>query len=250
MPSKLIKQIPRKFPEKFEPGSIKTFNGKGFMFTDISPAGEEFVKLAKTTTKPLVDIGAAFGVCTYPALEAGADVIAIDICQEHLDILQSNIPDCYKEHLKIMCGSFPEDFDFEDNSISGILVSMVLPFLKPETLILALNKCYNWLEKNGCLFIYSITPHLPFYDMFYSTYKENVRNNVKWPGILDPTDCSSGKYEGALPDFLNLLDKKTLIRECKSAGFKIVKTVYNFPPSIPRHHYRNGKEFINIIAQK
>ena len=48
--TKMLKNtaIPRNFPKEFESGSISTFNGKGFMFTDLSPAAKEFVKLAKT----------------------------------------------------------------------------------------------------------------------------------------------------------------------------------------------------------
>ena len=149
-----------------------------------------------------------------------------------------------------MCGSFPEDFNFEKDSIFGILISHLLPFLEPEIIRISLNKCYNWLEKDGYIFIQSMTPHMPFYDSFYPTYKENVQNNVEWPGILNPTDYASEKYDGTLPTFLNLLDRKTLVRECESAGFKIVKTMYDFPASIPKHHYRNGKEFISVIAKK
>lgn len=243
-------QIPRNFPKEFEPGVIMTLNNKGFMFKDMHPAATEFIKFAKTAKKPVVDIGCAFGFYTYPALEAGADVIAVDACQEHLDILESNVPDSCKSHLQTICGNFPEEFDFKEGFISGILISQLLPFLTPEVIITSLNKCYHWLESNGYIFIHSMTPHMPFYDGYYSTYKKKVKNNAKWPGILNPLDYSSEEYKDALPSYLNLLDKKTLVRECESAGFKIVLAKYHFPPDSDQRYYRNGKEFVSVVAQK
>ncbi len=53
---------------------------------------EEFIKYAGETEGIVLDIGAAYGVSTIPALQTGATVIANDLDGRHLQILEQNTP--------------------------------------------------------------------------------------------------------------------------------------------------------------
>ena len=57
--------------------------------------------MLNTQKKPILDIGAAYGVNTIPALKNGATVIANDLEQSHLDILVVNTPKKYRKKFKI-----------------------------------------------------------------------------------------------------------------------------------------------------
>ena len=133
MPAMQTNQFSRDhWPEEWQQGMIKTKNTMGVMLNTLSPASEEFVKLANTANTELLDIGAAYGIATYPALENGATVTACDMSDEHLTILTQGVPDSHQQKLTTIQGVFPNDFDFLANSFDGINMSMLLHFLDAE----------------------------------------------------------------------------------------------------------------------
>ena len=79
------------WPEYWQNGVIKTLNSMGIMTTELSPASKGFVEFSKGCSRPVLDVGCAFGAATFPALENGAEVIACDIDAEHLKFIQENI---------------------------------------------------------------------------------------------------------------------------------------------------------------
>lgn len=107
--------------------AITTQNKKGFTYP-LTPYGLDFVAYSAQAQYPVLDIGAAFGIASIAALEAGAKVIAVDIEWQHLHSLQQNTPEKLQSRLLTKQGRFP-DIDFPKNSLSAIYISQVFPFL-------------------------------------------------------------------------------------------------------------------------
>ena len=113
------------------------------MTTSFSPIVVKFIEHAKTAKKPLLDIGSAFGIATHPSLQVGSTVIACVIFRKHLEILASTTPKDTLNRLILHNLSFPLETNYSNNSLSGILISLVLHFLDGETIELGLKKCFQ-----------------------------------------------------------------------------------------------------------
>lgn len=238
------------WPEEFEQGIIKTANAMGVMFKEFSPAAEAFVQYAKIAKQALLDIGAAYGATTIPALENGADVIACDLSKEHLSILNKSVKKQYRPHLKTIIGSFPENLKFDHASLSGILISNVLHFMSGESIERGLRDCWEWLETGGRLFITVMTPHLSFYHQLIPEYEAKVVNGDKWPGIFNPKLVATEKWKDNVPDFVHLFEIDTIKKVVENAGFHIDHIGYFCYNNYPDEHRTDGKEFISLCATK
>jgi hypothetical protein len=84
--------IPANWPREVERGLIPTDNAMGVMTSELSPAAEDFVAHARDARRPLLEVGAAYGNATLPALAAGATVIANDLSSSELAVLASSAP--------------------------------------------------------------------------------------------------------------------------------------------------------------
>ena len=238
------------WPEEFEQGIIKTANAMGVMFKEFSPAAEAFVQYAKFAKHPLLDIGAAYGATTIPALENSADVIACDLSKEHLLILNKSVKKQYRQHLKTIMGKFPDDLKFDHESLSGILISNVLHFMDGNTIIRGLRHCWEWLEKDGQLFITVMTPHLSFYHQLIPEYEAKVLKGETWPGIFNPQLVATEKWKDNLPEFVHLFEIDTIKKVVENAGFNIHQIEYFCYKNYPHEHRTDGKEFISLCATK
>jgi SAM-dependent methyltransferase len=130
-----------------------------------------FIDFAAASEKPVVDIGAAYGVATIPALSVGASVIAVDTDHRHLEILRTQLNAEGQARLTTLAASFPEDTNFENNSISAFLVARVLHFFSPDRLQLAAKKLFDWLVPGGKVFITGESPYLNNWKSFIPTYE-------------------------------------------------------------------------------
>ena len=101
---------------------------------------------------PVLDIGAAYGVATIPALKNGAHVIANYLEEKHLQILKNKVPLSYLSHLDLKSGRMPNELDIEKNSLGAVLTSRVLSFVLPEELELSFKKIFRWLKSGGEFF--------------------------------------------------------------------------------------------------
>ncbi len=238
------------WPDEYEQGLIKTKNSFGMMMRELGPAAVAFVEFAKIAQKPLLDIGAAYGVATLPAIENGAELIACDLNEEHLQILQQATPEYLLSKLTLKYAAFPNDLDFPEKSLSGILISNVLHFLDGNTVEAGLQKCYQWLEPNGKLFLIVMTPYLSFYRNFLPEYEKKAATGMQWPGIFDPKIVSPKDWQDNLPKFVHLFETDTLRRAVEAANFTI-ETIQHFCyKNFPPEYYLDGKEFISLVARK
>src|SRR5262249_31738422 len=86
-----MSDLNERWPRAIEDGLIPTDNAMGIMTEELSPAAEAFVALVGRAGRPLLEIGAAYGNATLPALRAGATVLPTDLSASELGVLASAV---------------------------------------------------------------------------------------------------------------------------------------------------------------
>ena len=127
-----------------------THNGRGVTFTVPHPLLPEWLQGWKGA-EPLLDLGCAFGAQTFRALAAGARVIAMDMTDSHLQLLNERLPEAYKVSCHTMLGQLPGPLPLNSGAVSGILCGDVLHFLQGEEIKQALREMYRVLVPGGVL---------------------------------------------------------------------------------------------------
>ena len=235
-----------------EPIAPATKNKHGFTY-NLSPFGNAFVAFAEKASHPLVDIGCAFGVASIPALEMGADVIAIDLEETHLESLMKNVPAHLSKKIKTIRARFP-DVDFPASSISGVYMSQVLPFLSGQEIENGIEKIYNWLIPGGKLFIVSFTPYIDHVSSFIPVYEHRKNNKIEWAGYIDDLSKYSldPNISKNLPNKINHIDADDLARVCLKFNLHIEKLEYFGDPdnTLPKGIKFDDRERVGLIARK
>lgn len=226
-----------------------TQNRHGYTFP-LSKYTNAFIDHAKQHRGTLLDIGAAYGVTSIPALLAGANVIANDISEEQLEMLRQDTPENVRANLTLLAGRFP-DFDLPPNSLDGILASHVLHFLDPKTFRLATAKLYLWLKPGAKIFVQCFTPYHKFMEKMIPEYHQKIANKESFPGYIE----RSGEYvlvQDLLPQKVNLMDPTVLAREFIAAGFQIESVEFlACPPNINADFFPlDGREWVGLVAYK
>lgn len=229
-----------------------TKNKHGFTY-NLSPFGKAFVNYAKETKYPLIDIGSAFGVATIPALEMGAEVIAVDLEENHLQKLLESVPDHLKGKIRTLKARFP-DIDFPSNSIGGVYMSQILPFLNGEEIEEGFRKIYDWLVPEGKLFVVSFTPYIDHVSSYIPVYEDKKRRNLEWAGYIEDLSKYSldPNISSFLPNKINHIDEDDLRRVCEKLQFKIQRLeIFGDPENIlPKGIKYDGRERVGLIASK
>ncbi len=228
---------------------IKTLNRMGFM-TDkpADPISQAFIDTC-APQKKVLEIGAAFGVATIPGLKRGAHVVANDVEQEHLRILESNVPDYTKNRLTLLPAQFPDETDFPEATFDAIAAIRILHFLPPDLFMKGLNKIYKWLKPGGQFFVVCETPFLSNLKTYQLTYKRRKLQGDLWPGYIQNIETYSN-VSHQLPTAVNLLDKDGLHRSLKEACFSIYALSYLDRIDFPSFMRLDGRESVGAVAQK
>lgn len=240
------------WPDEWVKGMIKTKNKMGIMTVENSPPSLAFINHAKTAKKPLLDIGCAYGAVVIPAILNGAKVIGCDIDKEHLSILENSVPKEYLQQLQITSDSFPSQLDFEEESLSAVHISMVLHFMKGQTILEGLRKCYKWLEPGGKLYVVNMTPYLGLFNWkeLSAYYFERVKNGEEWPGEINCKDFARNNWSQQLPEFAHFFDVESMRSVAEQSGFCVDDVYYFCYENIPHEYKTNGKEYVGMIASK
>lgn len=229
-------------------GVIKTFNRMGYTTLEPDAYGQAFIDFVKGMEIPVLDIGAAVGVITIPALLNGATVIANDISSEHLETLQCKTPPHVRSRLKIKLGSFPDDLTFKNGSLGAVIASRVFHFIPPEKLIEGLKKIYHWLLPGGRLFAVCSTPFASIFRDFIPLYEKRVALKEKWPGYIENIFEYVDEKIHAVPRVMNLFDDRLLSQIFADAGFIVEKLEY-IPDKQEDSPYKlDGREMLGIIG--
>ncbi|OJW52562.1 MAG: hypothetical protein BGO67_06400 [Alphaproteobacteria bacterium 41-28] len=244
MPSNILVQ-----PEAKD-ALIVTLNHMGYMLSKPEKYNQAFIDFSAHAPGPVLDIGAAYGVATIPALERGAYVIANDLDERHLHILKSKVSPSCLDRLELKPGRMPNEIDFEENSLGAVLASRILGFMMPEEFELSLKKIFKWLKPGGKFFFLSGSLYGTF-QKFLPIYQKRKAEGHAWPGFIeDVSFCNPGRA-GDLPEFVHVLDEEILSNSLKVTGFAIEELGFN--PALegcPQDMKFDGREYIGAIALK
>ena len=232
--------------------AISTKNKKGFTYL-LSSFGKAFVNSASKASHPVVDIGAAYGIATIPALQTGATVMAVDIEEKHLLSIANTVDPVFQKHLIPIRERFP-DFDLPEKSVSAVYMSQVLPFLKGDEIEKGVRKVFNWLIPGGEVFVVSFTPFIQHVSSFIPVYKERKKNRVRWAGYVEDL-AQFSSHESIykhLPNEIHHIDLEDLKWVFEDNGF-IIKEVRYFGEeegALPEGIRMDGRERVGLIASR
>lgn len=228
---------------------IPTLNNTGYTPAKPDIIQKAFIRFAKHAKNPLLDVGAAFGITSLLALNNGGYIIANDLDARHLEAIKQNAPLSLVNKLELVVGRMPQDLDFKEESLSGILVARVLHFLTGQEIMESLHKIFKWLTPKGKVFFVATTPFIKILEPFIPVYNDRKQSGELWPGTLEDVKKYQSMNVEAMPSFVHLLDEDIVRRIFTEAGFKIKKLNY-FAAECPQEWLYDGREFIGCIAEK
>lgn len=231
---------------------IVTLNKMGYMFIKPEKFMQSFIDFSAQCSDPVLDIGAAYGVATIPALEQGAYVVANDMDEHHLEILQSKVSPLLLSHLELKVGRMPSDLNFPENHFGAILASRILNFIEPTLLKESFSLIHKWLKPGGKFFYLGATPLMGTFRRFLPQYEENRKNNNEWPGFIKNIAAYVPEERNQdLPQFINLIDEDILRKLMESVNFTIEKMDYiPAEEAHPEDMKLDGREHLGVIAIK
>lgn len=232
--------------------AVETKNKKGFTYT-LTSFGKAFINAAAKASKPVMDIGAAFGVATLPALLTGAKVVAVDIEAKHLLSIANSVEETLRNQLTTRKEKFPH-FDCDTHSLSAVYMSQVLPFLTGAEIETGIKKIYDWLIPGGEAFVVSFTPYIEHVRSFIPLYEERKRKGMRWAGSIDDLSRFSSHphiFEN-LPNQIHHINVEDLKWAFEKAGFVIKEARYfgEEEGELPEGIRMDGRERVGLIAYK
>ncbi len=231
-------------------GKIATLNQTGFMTPDQSPYNLQFIEFAKKSQHPVLDVGAAYGLVSLPALEQGATVIANDIDERHLLLLREQTPPDLRGHLILSKRRFPNETEFPDNSLGAILLCRVAHFLTGDEMEHAIQKMKRWLIPGGRIVVVTLSPyHRLLKEKFLPIYLERAREGNPWPGAIENMHEYVPHEADKIPKFVHVMDTNSLGKAFRKYEFTVIEEGlfdYTRPTAIPN----DGKGYYGIIVEK
>jgi len=228
-----------------------TLNKHGYAFNCVSEFTKAFHDFAGTAKKPVIDVGCAFGFNTLHALNRGAKVHAFDMDQQHLSLLRNQSPREFTKRLHLVKAHFPQEFNFPDNSISGVLLANLLNFLHGIEVRVGLSEVFRCLEPGGQVFIESPSPYVKIRDDYIPVYEKAVADGLEWPGeVKNINDYGPEGLFVNFPNFIHIFDPNILTRELQLAGFTIEQSCYFRRPYTPEIACLDGREAVGAIGKK
>ena len=211
----------------------------------------QFIEHAKVCKRPILDIGAAFGVASIPALMNGARVVANDLELGHLQVLLEAVPAELREGVMPVVGRFPSQLGFIDAGLDAIHTSNVLHFLRGIEFDLGAALMYRWLGRGGKVFIQTGSPYVGHLQRFIPLFEERKAAGLLWPGEFnDVPSKASEEFAAYLPPFLNLVDPEILTRSFSDAGFKVEFVGFYRRHGLSPELCYDGREQVGLIASK
>jgi polyketide synthase PksL len=261
---------------------LPTRNRTGWTSNVLNELSELFVAFAAQTQRPVLDIGAAYGVASLPALAAGATVYANDADPSHLATLAAAppppprappppppppaspppapppphlatlaaaTPPAHLPRLHLLPGRFPHELPLPPASLDAVHASNVLHFLPGDELTHGLALVHRWLAPGGRLFIQAATPYQQPFQAFVPTFEARLAAGYPWPGWVPAVRAiSQHKKLGQIPAALHLLDEQTLSRLVLAHGFTIERCWTYRRRDLPRSMHLDGREGVGLVA--
>ncbi len=202
----------------------------------------KFARNNMSKSKPVLEIGCAFGYTSKILLSEGFKVIANDLDQRHLDELEKSVEsEDEKSRLTLRIGNLL-DLSFEENSLSGVLGCNVIHFLEGHQIRDLFHRCYKWLAPNGLLIFSTASPYSmrffldqEFAERFIRNFYKKLKNGEEWPGKYnsktefiseEEANKTGNVFFKYAPGKSHFLSSEILAREAILAGFNILKLDY------------------------
>lgn len=235
-----------------KPKRVATRNQQGWTSSHLNEVSELFVDFCRREPGiRVIDIGAAYGIASRAALDAGANVISNDLDTEHLNELQRQTPDEWAARLTLLPGRFPRDVRLEAGTLQAVHASNVLHFLTGPQLRGGIEKMWWWLAPGGKVFVHAGTPYQKPFERFVPEYAARLQNGVEWPGWVENTRAvSEHRLLSQIPRAVHLLDEIVLRRELERAGFRIEKLWLYRRHDLSSTLFLDGREGVGAIAAK
>jgi SAM-dependent methyltransferase len=232
-------------------GIRQTANRMGWSTDVLSEVSTAFVQAAAEATHAVLDIGAAYGVATIAALEAGATVVANDLDVHHLDELLARTAPHLQPRLTTVPGRFPDGLSFPMESFDAIHCSQVLHFLTPDEVVAALDRAFQWLRPGGKLFVVAATPYQATHRAFVTEFLRRKARGARWPGVINPLRDYNHHWSASLnPSWLHVFDEEILAAAVRDAGFDVDSARLFSRDGLPDFCRLDGRENLALIATK
>jgi len=252
--------------------SIPTMNKFGWQFP-IDPYSAFFVEDAvrnSTADSPAIEIAAAYGVATPFVLARGGHMIANDLDQRHLTVLEQRIPINDRSRLRVLHGAFPDQITaaIRPGSLSTLLCANLLHFFDGPTILHGLRTMKEWVKPGAYLYLVTFSVHHRFSESYSVLYEEARQRGDQYPGCqyndvivarvkTEPiTERFTVEkraevvklYENA-PQLLHFMDDQVFPRLIREAGFEVIRCEYfACAPNMPACN--DGREMIGCIARR
>lgn len=229
---------------------IATGNRHGWTNDRPNELSESFIEHAGRTRGRCLDVGAAFGVATLGAVRAGATVIANDLDEAHLRALIDRASPEERTRITLLPGRFP-DYTLEDGSLDAVHASNVFHFLRGHEIERGLTAIARWLRPSGRLFLLACTPATGNLQELRPGVDARRAAGARWPGECDDVQITvTHESVAALPPFLHLLTRETLVPAVEAAGLRVVRAEEFTRRDIPAFSRGTGGENLLVIAER
>jgi SAM-dependent methyltransferase len=223
----------------------------GYMTIQFDDIAKAFINFACAATKPVLDIGTAYGTLALAVAAEKKHIIANDIDQRHLDHMMQQATLEQKKYLQPLMGNFPENLYFQDNSIGAISILRVLHFFAPERWLLAAQTLFRWLQPGGKVFITNESPYFGTMRDFIPIYLKRKRMHYPWPGLMNNMEYFDPARKKDVHSVINLLSISETKAILEEVGFKIELIRYlDRQGMYPQDALYDGRESVGVIAVK
>jgi SAM-dependent methyltransferase len=231
---------------------VATRNQQGWTSSHLNEMSELFLQHCRAHPGlRVIDIGAAYGIAARAALTAGAQVIANDLSEAHLQELAASVDPADRERLTLLSGRFPRDVRLEAGTLGAVHASNVLHFLTGPQLRNGIEKFWWWLAPGGRVFLHAGTPYQRPFAAFVPEYESRMAAGAEWPGWIENTRAvSEHRLLSQIPRALHLLDDVILGRELERAGFTIERIRLYRRHDLSSTMHLDGREGVGVIAVK
>jgi hypothetical protein len=198
----------------------------------------------------VIDIGAAFGVASIPALEYGAHVIANDIADAHLCHIEAQAQTLgYLDRLRILNARLPALPAM--SNLDAIHASNVLHFLTGAEITVAADWMIRALKPGRKAYLQMQSPFCGHFRAFFPEYEFRRQSGMPWPGeIQNARDYADLSIRELTAPFNHVIEKDIATRIFTDAGFSIEYCEYYTRPGLPEVSRLDGRENLGLIVVK
>lgn len=240
-------------------GQVPTQNGRGIQMAETNPLFGQWLS-AFDGVFPLLDIGAAYGVNTLAAVQGGADVVALDCDETHLEyIRRAATAEAQPEDgaLSTVYGKLPELDLPQGLRASAILCSEVVHFLTGDEVEESFRRFSEALIPEGLLCLTCCDSSALYLD---EVYWERRELGHRWPGELTQAEFDEFKErvqrelslpEECFPTYLHVFEPEKIFEVARNAGFRVVSCGAQMHGGYPEAIRGNkGRPNIQLVAIK